>query len=118
MTEKELILKARSAKSAKELMKIASENGIGGIDERAAEEIFKKIGGSGEITDEELSNAAGGINCGQDPEFIKTLPCIRCGAVGNFYCVVDAADYVFLTCRACNESFYYSVPKPDNKKNG
>ncbi len=58
MNEK-FIAKARSAKSAGELLALAKENGL----ELTAEEAnayFEQLGKSGEISDEELDNVSGG----------------------------------------------------------
>lgn len=57
---KEFIEKARSAKSADELLKLAEENGMK-LSEEEANVYFEKINNSAELSDEELSKVVGGI---------------------------------------------------------
>ena len=56
---KELLEKAKEAKSAEELMSFAKENGVELASEEA-EEYFARLNKSGELSDEELDNVAGG----------------------------------------------------------
>lgn len=56
---KELLEKAKEAKSAEELMSFAKENGVELASEEA-EEYFARLNKSGELSDEELGNVAGG----------------------------------------------------------
>ncbi len=86
-------------------MKIASENGVSGVDEKTAGEIFGSISRSGELTDDELTNAAGGDNaCAGDME-IKYLPCPNCGTEGEYICVRISDSAYELTCTACRHTF-------------
>ena len=58
--EKELILKAKQAKSAEELIAIAKENGIE-LTEETAKAYFGQLNPpAGELSDAELDNIAGG----------------------------------------------------------
>ncbi len=69
---KEIIEKAKNAKSAEEIAEIAKENGTQ-ISLKYAEKLFEALKKSGEISDAELENAAGG-GCGApgDPvEYMK-----------------------------------------------
>ena len=59
MENKELLQKAKEAKSAEELMTIAKENGVE-LTEEEASEYFARLNVSGELADEELDNVAGG----------------------------------------------------------
>ncbi len=58
MTEKDLILKAKEAKSAEELIALAKENGI----ELSADDakLYLDINKNGELADEELTDVSGG----------------------------------------------------------
>ena len=61
----ELISKAKTAKSAEELIKIAEGEGVK-LDEKDAESFFAKLNQTeGELADEELGAVAGG--CGSKP---------------------------------------------------
>ncbi|MGN0813937.1 MAG: hypothetical protein ACI4MH_01740 [Candidatus Coproplasma sp.] len=62
---KELIQKAKTAKTAEELLKLAKAEGVELSQEEAAR-YFAELNKSGELSDEELGNVAGG--CGEpDP---------------------------------------------------
>ena len=56
---KELLEKAKEAKSAEELLTLAKENGAEITSEEAAA-YFAQLNKSGELSDEELDNVAGG----------------------------------------------------------
>ena len=58
----ELISKAKAAKSAEELIRIAEGEGVK-LDEKDAEAFFNKLNKSEELADEELNAVAGG--CGE-----------------------------------------------------
>lgn len=61
MMKEEIIQKARSAKSAGELIELAKANGRE-ITEEQAENLFKGLSQGGEMSDDELESAVGG--CG------------------------------------------------------
>ena len=65
---KELIEKAKTAKSAEELLEMAKEESIEMSAEQAAE-YFATIHASGELSDEELDNVSGGCGSGDEPLF-------------------------------------------------
>ena len=65
---KELIEKAKTAKTAEELLEMAKEESIEMSAEQAAE-YFATIHASGELSDEELDNVAGGCGSGDEPLF-------------------------------------------------
>ena len=62
---KELLKKAKTAKSAEELLEMAKAENIELTEEEAAQ-AFAKMNKNGELSDEELDNVAGG--CGRDYE--------------------------------------------------
>ena len=62
---KELLKKAKTAKSAEELLELAKAENIE-LTEEQAKEYFATIHASGELSDEELDNVSGG--CGRDYE--------------------------------------------------
>lgn len=61
----EQLMKARSAKSAEELMELAKADGIEVTEEQATEQ-FTMLHSEGVLADEELDNVAGG--CGGDED--------------------------------------------------
>lgn len=63
---KELIEKAKQAKTAEELLAMAKEENIELTEEEAAK-YFAKLNASGELSDEELDNVSGGGLCSPDP---------------------------------------------------
>lgn len=65
---KELIEKAKTAKTAEELLEMAKEESIEMSAEQAAE-YFATIHASGELSDEELDNVSGGCGSGDEPLF-------------------------------------------------
>ena len=69
--EKELILKAKQAKSAEELIAIAKENGIE-LTEENAKAYFEQLNPpTGELSDAELDNIAGG-GCNSEDGYLNT----------------------------------------------
>ena len=65
---KELIEKAKTAKTAEELLEMAKEESIEMSAEQASE-YFATIHASGELSDEELDNVSGGCGSGDEPLF-------------------------------------------------
>ena len=59
MTHEELVLKAKEAKSAEELLALAKENGME-MTEESAKAYFEQLHKSGVLSDDELSNVSGG----------------------------------------------------------
>ena len=64
---KELIEKAKTAKSAEELLEMAKAENIELTEEEAAQ-AFAKMNKNGELSDEELDNIAGGCEGGASPQ--------------------------------------------------
>ncbi|MCI7768768.1 MAG: Nif11-like leader peptide family RiPP precursor, partial [Christensenellaceae bacterium] len=65
---KELIEKAKTAKSAEELLAMAKAENIELTEEEAAK-AFAELNKSGELSDEELNNVSGGCGSGDEPLF-------------------------------------------------
>ena len=65
---KELIEKAKTAKSAEELLEMAKAENIELTEEEAAQ-AFAELNKTGELSDEELDNVAGGGCQGRPPKF-------------------------------------------------
>lgn len=63
---KELMNKAKGAKSAEELFALAKENGVD-VSQEEVKRFFEKQPGTGALADEELDNVAGGGLC--DPDY-------------------------------------------------
>lgn len=68
----ELIAKARSAKSAEELLALAKENGVE-LTEEEASAYFEQLNKSGELSDDELDNVAGGGCHSGDGRLVVTV---------------------------------------------
>ena len=64
----EMIEKAKTAKSAEELLEMAKVENVEMSAEQAAE-YFATIHASGELSDEELDNVSGGCGSGDEPLF-------------------------------------------------
>lgn len=86
MKYEEMILKAKQAKSAAELLALAKENGVE-MTEENANKYFEQLHKSGELSDEELDNVAGGGCYFRDGRLITTIvnscdcwTCKRCGS--------------------------------------
>ena len=72
----EQIKKAKSAKSAEELLALAKENGIALTEEEAAK-YFADLHREGELSDDELDNVSGGLR-------LRNLLCPNCQTWGNY----------------------------------
>ena len=85
MKMEDLILKAKEAKSAEELLALAKENEIE-MNEESAKAYFEQLHKKGELSDEEIDNVAGG-GCYHDGKLVVTVGtnacehfmCERCG---------------------------------------
>ncbi len=62
MENKELLGRARQAKSPEDLLAMAKENDYP-LDADGAKALFERLGNSGEVSDDELDNVSGG-GCG------------------------------------------------------
>ena len=102
----EMIEKAKEAKSAEELLELAKENNV----EMTADEAktyFAQLGPkSGELDDDDLDAVAGGAcarteqaNNAQDA--VSSMPCPRCGAVGDWAVLHKLKDCTDFYCANC-----------------
>ena len=112
---KELLEKAKAAKSAEELLALAKENGVE-LTESEAAEYFAQIHKSGELADEELDNVAGGGCHKKDGRLVVTMMykcenfACKCGRTGDHY----HQDYTGgripaeTSCKSCKYCTYES----------
>ena len=64
----EMIEKAKTAKSAEELLAMSKAEGFE-LPEGEAKTVFSKLNKTGELSDEELNNVSGGCGSGDEPLF-------------------------------------------------
>ena len=127
----EMIEKAKEAKSAEELLELAKENNV----EMTADEAktyFAQMGPkSGELNDDDLDAVAGGA-CARTEQArdaqdaVSSMPCPRCGAVGDWavlHKLKDCTDFYCANCKVIvwtyaeennsilhtNNEFYYPM---------
>ena len=106
---KELLEKAKTAKTAEELLELAKAENIE-LTEEQAKEYFATIHASGELSDEELDNVAGGcagpyqsgdtplFNSGDRVKYRKKIRYANCGDFGfNEY--ENRVDTIFDYCK-------------------
>ena len=106
---KELLKKAKTAKSAEELLELAKAENIE-LTAEQAKEYFATIHASGELSDEELDNVAGGcagpyqsgdtplFNSGDRVKYRKKIRYANCGDFGfNEY--ENRVDTIFDYCK-------------------
>ena len=79
----ELIIKAKAAKSAEELMALAKENNVE-LTEEEAKTYFEQLNANCAVADDELDMVAGGAcgddeESGEEQETPNNNPCSRCG---------------------------------------
>ena len=99
---KELLEKAKEAKSAEELLSLAKENGVELTSEEAAE-YFAQLHTSGELSDEELDNVAGGGCQAQGLAHVNND--LKVGDVFKYY-RPEIGFCSFFQCYKCkNETF-------------
>ncbi len=68
---KDLIIKAKQAKSPEEILALAKENGMK-LTEESAKAYFAKLHKNGEVSDDELDSVSGGCGEPSDPPKFKT----------------------------------------------
>ena len=136
METKELLEKAKAAKSAEELRTIARENGVELTEEEAAA-YFSQLHQSGELSDEELDSVSGGGCHAKDGRLVVTgmygcdeWACFRCGSKelynaltsGTRCHVCGNAQILYSpgTCKSCkymtHEKGLYLCNNPANTK--
>lgn len=103
---KEMIEKAKQAKTVEEIVELAKAEGIEMPKEKAAKIFFGLNKKSGELSDEELDNVSGGGLCGgENSESHDTYKCDHCGSYNtefymNYYYEVE------WHCHDCGEISY------------
>ncbi len=102
-----MLEKAKNAKSAEELFKLAKENGIELTNEEAKTYFARLNAKEGELADDELDNVAGGRKCGtiyyHDMPVITPLNsceyyCTAYGKTDNGYCYTCVNSYSDTLC--------------------
>ena len=127
----EMIEKAKEAKSAEELLELAKENNVEMTADEAATYFAQLNPKSGELDDDDLDNVAGGA-CARTEQArdaqdaVSSMPCPRCGAVGDWavlHKLKDCTDFYCANCKVIvwtyaeennsilhtNNEFYYPM---------
>ena len=111
MENRELIKKAKAAKSAEELRAIAKENEVELSEEEAAA-YFSQLHQSGELSDEELSAVSGGGCHAKDGRLVITTmhgceewACFRCGSKERYNALTSG-----MRCHVCGSAQMLSDP--------
>ena len=117
----EMIEKARTAKSAEELLEHAKANNVEMTADEAATYFAQLNPKSGELNDDDLDAVAGG-GCNDDErqrenedKVIHTIVCPKCGALGNWSVYHTCQGGYVWECNVCKvrgvleESDNYSV---------
>ena len=100
--DKDLIQRAKSAKTADELLALAKENGITMSAEEASVNFKALHPASGELADDELDNVSGGACV-----TVTAATCPKCGSEN--VSMAGTQDYPLITCHACGFSNKDSV---------
>jgi predicted ribosomally synthesized peptide with nif11-like leader len=102
----EMIEKAKAAKTAEELLELAKANGVEMTADEAKTYFAQLNPKSGELDDDDLDNVAGGAcasteqaNNAQDA--VSSMPCPRCGAVGEWALLHKFKDNTDFYCANC-----------------
>ena len=100
--DKDLIQRAKSAKTADELLAMAKETGITMSAEEANVNFKALHPASGELADDELDNVSGGACV-----TVMAATCPKCGS--EHVSMAGTQDYPLITCHACGFSNKDSV---------
>ncbi len=117
--EKELIEKAKQAKTPEELLALAKENGIEMTKEKA-DEYFKQLStSSGEISDDELDNISGG--CGGGYVDGRPHPRFSVGESVLYVCGWLGANRITASAKVMkrsyeNDGWYYTLKIHDGSE--
>ena len=109
----ELITKAKEAKSAEELLKLAKESNVD-MTEDEAKTYFAQLNANGAVSDEELDLVAGG--CGetyQDGDIVKFFDgtTCSCGCSTCRICSAPNRPYgAYLRCTNCQTIVFDQLP--------
>ena len=127
----EMIEKAKAAKSAEELIALAKESGVEMTADEAATCFAQLNPKSGELNDDDLDAVAGGA-CARTEQArdaqdaVSSMPCPRCGAIGDWavlHKLKDCTDFYCANCKVIvwtkaeennsilhtNNNFYYPM---------
>ena len=119
---KELIEKAKTAKTAEELLAMAKAESVE-LTEEQAEKAFAELNKTGELSDEELDNVAGGCGKEEIPEpkykigdmviSSRGFPCHTCGIYRDFQITEvhrspDGKHTYSIACPECGEKWWNS----------
>ena len=119
---KELLEKAKTAKTAEELLAMSKAEGFE-LPEGEAKTVFSKLNKTGELSDEELNNVSGG--CGEEeipePKYkigdmvisSRGFPCHTCGIYRDFQITEvhrspDGKHTYSIACPECGEKWWNS----------
>lgn len=113
MNKKELLEKAKAAKSPEEIQVLAKENGMEDFSLESAKAYYEQFHKEGELSDEELDNVAGGACYTDDGRMVTTIAnfcedghrCKKCGR--NFIHEGHAPDcFEGPNCKDCKHMSY------------
>ena len=127
----EMIEKAKTAKTAEELLEIAKANNIEMTEDEAKTYFAQLTPKSGELDDDDLDAVSGGA-CARTEQArdaqdaVSSMPCPRCGAVGDWavlHKLKDCTDFYCANCKVIvwtkaeennsilhtNNNFYYPM---------
>ncbi|MCI6810939.1 MAG: hypothetical protein MR922_00790 [Lachnospiraceae bacterium] len=113
MNKKELLEKAKAAKTPEEIQAIARENGMEDFSLESAKAYYEQFHKEGELSDEELDNVAGGACYTDDGRMVTTIAnfcedghrCKKCGR--NFIHEGHAPDcFEGPNCKDCKHMSY------------
>ncbi len=101
----EIMEKAKTAKSAEELLALAKENDYP-LTEEEAKAYFEQMNKPGELSDNELENVAGGGCNDKKPtaegSWCEHFKCVHCGKdIDNCTCSGEAFTYTYRCCGKC-----------------
>lgn len=94
----EMLEKAKTAKSAEELLELAKANGVN-LTEEEAKTYFNQLNKSGELADDELDNVAGGAGC--KPTALSKRESGDDIQVGDVFRLYSRFSGTYLYCSAC-----------------
>ena len=102
----EMIEKAKVAKTAEELLELAKANNVEMTADEAATYFAQLNPKSGELNDDDLDNVAGGACASTEQardaqDAVSSMPCPRCGAVGDWAVLHKLKDCTDFYCANC-----------------
>ena len=111
----ELIAKAKTAKSAEELLALAKDNNVE-LTEEEAKTYFEQLNANGAVADDELDAVAGGGSCPGDEEVTYEpgeivglrIRCPDCEYHIGMYVKADGIGGCFVTCMQCHNRIWFA----------